>query len=179
MSVSELVGYIPFREWILLEGLDGLDCAKPVSCDSCSDVCVFNHKRIAYVLLCLERLYKFVWRLFVVSARDFKRGLLAHRDHTCISIAFAREVVIHLCWLLLTRKQRRDAFFCVLRLCLRVFIICVFKHRPLCHFNLSELVVLDDIIILMPDVLILGHPSVFHLTTSIPLCRLTLVRRRS
>jgi hypothetical protein len=39
--------------------------------------------------------------------------------------------------------------------------------------------VLDDIIILMPDVLILGHPSVFHLTTSIPLCRLTLVRRRS
>jgi hypothetical protein len=31
-------------------------------------VCVLNNQRIAYVLLCLERLHEFIWRLFVISA---------------------------------------------------------------------------------------------------------------
>ena len=68
MSVSELVGYVPFRERIFFKCLDGLDSAKAVCCDSSPNVCIFNNQRIAYVLLCLERLYKFVWRLFMISA---------------------------------------------------------------------------------------------------------------
>ena len=50
------------------------------------------------------------------------------------------------------------------------------KTGPLSHFNVGKLFMADDILILMPDILILRHPCVLHLTSSVPFGWLPLIR---
>lgn len=176
MSVSKLVGYVPFREGIFLKCLNGLDRAKAVCCNSSPYVCVFNNQRIAYVLLCLERLHEFVLRLFLISAWYFYGRLLAHRDHACVSIALAGEIAVFLCWILLTCHQWSLTFFCI-RHRVRGGVFTGLEYRPFCHFNLSKLVMWNVKVVLMPYILILRHASVFHLAPRISLCWLALVGR--
>lgn len=49
------------------------------------------------------------------------------------------------------------------------------KTRTLSHFNLAELVVCHDVIVLVADVFVLGHPYVLHFASRIPFRRKPLV----